>query len=310
MYVAAFFGLGRDPVAHVRTLFASPDDPAGVVLPIGIFRDDPRLGYTHVPLRSGRHKKAEFDVTYSIDAASCRVTPDPLEARGSVLVLGDSFTFGHGVADIEAYPAVLGASYWRTYKVRNCAGMGWGTGQAALLVDGALATSSRPTAIVYAWIWPNSQRNYLRRSWLTLQNQFKRRNVHFELVGGRLRYEGTAGPELAIDDHAAGLPDKERALTLALVQHMATAASRASVRFHVVLLPWGDPAAPAAIDDDLVDFMRRHGIVFVDLRRLESKRSAGPLGLDRTAFFPVDGHPTPTWHATVAAALANHISLR
>src|SRR6185436_856486 len=180
-----------DPFTYLLRLLPRHDLAAR----LGIWRDDARLGYSYLPLSAGRHRTSEFDVRYSIDATGCRVTPDPPHAAGVVLVLGDSFTFGHGVADGEAYPAVLGTRYWRRHKVRNCGGQGWGTGQAALVADDALAGPSPPSLVLYGWVWPDASRNYLRRSWLKVQERYRRRNAHFEIVGGRLRYEGTAGLE-------------------------------------------------------------------------------------------------------------------
>ena len=313
VYIGLLLATGQEPFGSVRSLVAPPGEAANLakLTRIGIWRDDARLGYAHVPLATGRHRKvAEFDVHYSIDATGCRVTPDPAGSRGVVLVLGDSFTFGHGVADTEAYPAVLGARHWPMYKVRNCAGMGWGTGQAALIVDDALGRSPKPTVMIYGWIWPDAHRNYLRRSWLRKLSAINRRNVHFEVVGDRLRHEGTAGLELAMDDHTPELPGKERALTLALVGHMADAAAEASVAFYVVLLPYGNPAESIPINEDLVDFLRRRSIAFVDLRRLASNASPGPLSLDGTAFFPRDGHPRPAWHVAVAGAITAAIPLK
>lgn len=306
LYAACLLTTGHGPLGFARSRFT--DDPTRII-PTGLWRDDLRLGYAHVPLATGRHRKRDFDVVYSIDATGCRVTPEPATARGVVLVLGDSFTFGHGVADAEAYPAVLGARHWPGYKVRNCAGMGWGTGQAALVADDALAGTPRPALVLYGWIWPDSQRNYLRASWLKLQHRFKRRTVHFDLVGDRLRYMGTAGPELALDDNAPQLAAKERQVTLALIRHMADAASRASAALYVVLLPYGDPKIPVAVNDDLVALMRRSRIGFIDLRTLESRTLPGPLSLDGSAFFPTDGHPRPAWHVAVAATIAAKVPL-
>lgn len=270
-------------------LFFTPYEGAS----IGIWQADTQLGYAHVPLKVGRHQTDEFDVLYSIDARGCRVTPDPVKAHGTVLVLGDSFTFGHGVNDAEAYPALL-ANTWTGYKVRNCAGMGWGTAQAALVLDDALP--EKPSLILYAWIWPDLYRNYLRRSWLETLSRYGRRNAYFDLVDGRAVSKGTAGPENSIADDAPGLADKERNLTYALIRHMAEAA--ASVPFHVVILPYGG-ANP--ITDDLVGFLTREQIAFVDLR--------GPTE-EYGRFFPQEGHPMPAWHRAVAAALAKQIPLK
>ncbi|HEV8240573.1 MAG TPA: hypothetical protein VGS57_14485 [Thermoanaerobaculia bacterium] len=297
-----------DPLTYLRrlrNLSPWPDKAAR----LGIFRDDARLGYSYVPLATGRHRTSEFDVRYSIDATGCRVTPAPPRAKGVVLALGDSFTFGQGVADGDAYPAILGSRYWRRHKVRNCGGLGWGTGQAALVADDALAGPAKPSVVIYGWIWPDARRNYLRRSWLKIQNRYLRRIVHFEIVDGRLRYEGTAGPELGVDDDAPGLVAMESSLTLALVGHMARAAAARAAAFYLVILPYGDPATPMPIDEELIAYMRRNRIRFVDLRALESARSHGPLGVDRAAFFPLDTHPNAAWHAAVAAAIAERIVL-
>lgn len=260
---------------------------------IGIWQADERLGYAHIPLKTGRHQTDEFDVLYSIDARGCRVTPDPVKAHGTVLVLGDSFTFGHGVNDAETYPALL-ANTWNSYKVRNCSGMGWGTAQAALVLDDALP--EKPSLILYAWIWPDFYRNYLRRSWLETLSRYGRRNAYFDLVDGRAVFKGTAGPENSIADDVPGLADKERNLTYALIRHMTEAT--ASVPFYVAILPYG---AENPITDDLVEFLKRERIKFFDLR--------GHPHPDHARFFPKGGHPTPAWHRAVAKEIAARIPL-
>ena len=70
---------------------------------IGIWRTDPVFGYAHVPSTEGHHVLPEsFDVVYTIDGSGNRVTPRTTAPLARILVLGGSFSFGHGVEDDEA----------------------------------------------------------------------------------------------------------------------------------------------------------------------------------------------------------------
>jgi hypothetical protein len=73
---------------------------------------DPRLGWVLRPGARDRHRlDGNFDVEYRIDAEGFRETPSPDRARRTLWIFGDSYTFGFGVENEEAWPAVLARSH-------------------------------------------------------------------------------------------------------------------------------------------------------------------------------------------------------
>ena len=75
----------------------------------GLVRYHSRYGWTLTPGWEGRHRHAEYDVTYHIDRLGFRQQPhDPDPASPLTLVVGDSFTFGLGVEDDAPWVARLG----------------------------------------------------------------------------------------------------------------------------------------------------------------------------------------------------------
>jgi hypothetical protein len=97
----------------------------------GMVVPHPRRSYTLAPNWSGRMKGAEFDVGFRTDPLGCRIPSfeaggcagagDPSSTAGetggviddsprpfTILALGDSFTFGHGLEAEQAWPAQLG----------------------------------------------------------------------------------------------------------------------------------------------------------------------------------------------------------
>ena len=88
---------------------------------VGIWRPDDRLGFDHVAGASGVHRDEDFEVTYTLDETGARHVPGATDATsGSVLVVGGSFSFGHGVEDHEAWPAILATGAWSGWKVVYC----------------------------------------------------------------------------------------------------------------------------------------------------------------------------------------------
>ncbi len=100
--VASLFGvdayLGYRGMAH-----PNPDEAIQ-----SVYAPHPRLGWAPVPGATGRHQSpGSFDVVYGIDADGLRRVPNRGAARRRVWAFGDSFTFGVGVEDDEAWPSVL-----------------------------------------------------------------------------------------------------------------------------------------------------------------------------------------------------------
>ena len=82
---------------------------AGGNHPRHLFQPDPRSGYRLRPGFTGRQvgPGGEFDVPVEVDARGLRDPPHVAPPRPVALALGDSMTFGEGVAAGEAWPAVL-----------------------------------------------------------------------------------------------------------------------------------------------------------------------------------------------------------
>ena len=132
-------------VLDARTVLAEGD--------AGRYVHDDRLGY--VP-RAGH---AASGVT--IEADGKRSTGAPLPGA-PILAVGDSFTFGAEVADLETWPAQLQKITGR--RVLNAGVSGYGFDQIVLRAE-ALAPVYRPEAIVVAFIADDIRRTEMRRLW-------------------------------------------------------------------------------------------------------------------------------------------------
>ena len=268
---------------HARTLMdrGSPEEGAFIWVP------HPELGWCHRPSGGGTHKTRDFSVTYTIDDEGCRTTPSRSQSRGAIWLFGGSLTFGHGVHDSECYPAHLATRYWGDYRIRNYAVMGWGTGQAYLLLRKKLTERSLPKLIIYGWIDHHLCRNYLSREWLSEMRRRGMRNPHFEIEDGRLAYKGLA-------ELGTGLPESKRLLdqevrvSVGLLREMKTLCDKHSVPFFLVWLQREEARGPAV----MYAAAHEHGIPVIDASKVSSD------------YYPTDGHPTRAWHVAVAQFLA------
>lgn len=254
---------------------------------IGIFQEDPLLGFDHIPRSTGREKSFGFDVTYTIDESHCRVTRTPSSSRGTVLFLGGSFTFGYGVEDDENYPAILASEFWTDHKIRNRSVNAWGTVQAYVALKRELETEKLPIAVCYGWIENHSKRNYLRRSWLEVLGQ--RRNPHFEIERNRLVFKGLAGPEQGVEPSIL-LYEKEEEITQRLVAEMARICRTRGVPFFLLRLPEARVGGGVHLFTCSTDG--------APISVLNATQVIGPI-LDTS------GHPTPKLHLELARFIAD-----
>ncbi len=73
---------------------------------------DQHLGWVLRPGAVGRHSiDRNFDVEYRIDAEGFRETPEKGSPQRHFWIFGDSYTFGFGVENEEAWPAVMARRY-------------------------------------------------------------------------------------------------------------------------------------------------------------------------------------------------------
>ncbi len=292
---ALLLGLGIRPGALAQRVLAG-DREARI---FGIHRLDDTIGYTLVAGASFRHQERGFDVVYNVDGAGARRVPGSLPERPRVLVLGDSWTFGHGVEDEQTYSAHL-QSHWPDFAVRNLGVMGYGPAHALLTLERALATERAPTLVLYGWTPIHVPRSYVRASYL--ERTAGGRAPRFELEGGQLIYEGLADRSEALADGTRGLGKAEWARTVAAVERMATLSADRGARFVLLLLPGSDSMrAYARKSRRMRRAIDRGGIEFVDLEADPTFPKTDAL------FLPNDGHPNARWHDLVAGAIARRL---
>ena len=92
---------------------------------------DPLLGWRPRPRAVGRHREAQsFDVEYVIDEAGYKAVPNTGTPRARLYLFGDSYTFGHGVANDDTYANILAADHLPSdLHVLNAGVMGYGVEQ-------------------------------------------------------------------------------------------------------------------------------------------------------------------------------------
>jgi hypothetical protein len=101
-----------------------------------IFRPDERLIYAPIPGARGRHAAiGEFDVEYVIDERGRKAVPQSPDARRTVHVFGDSFTFGFGVANADTWPNLLKERLGEDVNVLNYGVIGYSLEQMHLALE-------------------------------------------------------------------------------------------------------------------------------------------------------------------------------
>jgi len=260
--------------------------------PVGIWAYDETLGYDHIPGAHGTHHGVWYRAEYTIDERKGRRIPCPEGPVGTVLFLGGSFTFGHGVSDRDAYPAVLAREFWKEWEVRNRAVMGWGTAQAWLALQEALAGADPPDLVAYGMIPDHIERNYIRASWVravTAGPYGKRGHPRVEIEGGKPVHRGLVEPGEGLPD-SPEVRDRELRLTLALLTAMRGLCEERGAGFVVLLLPRGP--IPVCWPPELIRGMERDGVPFLDLSGLPVNG------------IPYDGHLDAESHRAIAEAVA------
>lgn len=117
--------------------------------PTQFLEHDAALGWRNRPRYAGRHHTDDFDVAVCFDAAGARIAANaaaaPPGARGGVLAIGDSTTFGWGVEAEQTFAARLAGQLH--VPVQNFGVSGYGTDQ-QLLRLGALLAAHGPRLVV------------------------------------------------------------------------------------------------------------------------------------------------------------------
>jgi lysophospholipase L1-like esterase len=290
--------------------------------------DDPELRFENRPgaeqciVYPGAPGSPERRVVAHVNAQGRRgrlAAPAPAPGVLRIAAVGDSHTFGHGVADDEAWPAVLErelAAAGRPVEVLNCGVNGYDAEQ----VFASLAKRVQPCApdlVVYgffcndvavAGLAPVSRAalDPLPAESSAGTGILGRLRAHSRLVDlvamtfeRRARWTRWADAQAQLyDEHSEGWPRLRAALRRARERTEAGGA-----RFVVLLYPLLVPARTGLISTPahrkLSEFCASEGIPCLDLEPF----FAG-LDLDALRVHPLDMHAGPEAHRIVGAALA------
>lgn len=107
-------------------------NPAGQ-MDEGFILYDSRLGWKLAPGWQGQHSHYDFNVRYGVNSLGLRGNALDFSRPGSVMFLGDSFTFGLGVNDDEVFTERLNQSSDRNFL--NAGVPGYSNDQQLLLLD-------------------------------------------------------------------------------------------------------------------------------------------------------------------------------
>lgn len=277
----------------------------GPSTPFHIHRIDPRLGQVHIPNTVGRHKTGQFDVIYTINADGNRHTPGTESGNPVVEILGDSFSFGHGVNDDETYAAKL-QQHWPIFSIKNRSVMGAGASHALLTLKQDLQSDPQPPVkmVIYGWMWFHNGRSFPGKE--QLQAALGNVAPYFEVIDGEPVYRRL----LHIDDDLSFRPDnpemvleQEQVVIEALIKEMSQLCRERGIGFIVLMLPGKYDHRHDAAIAKLTPFLEKSAIEYINLHHDPAFPADSRDGL----FIPYDQHPDSRWHQAVADALAKRI---
>ncbi len=291
------------------------------------FTWDATLGWELLPGAQGRLESPEFDVAIRVNAHGERSDAEiPFErtpGKRRLLVIGDSFSFGHGVEAAQGAGRLRLESLLPASEVVNLAVTGYGTDQQVLRLE-KRGLAYQPDVVILGLFEGNVFRNVKRE-------QMGYPKPRFALRGGRLELEGVPLPRLGEGEtYAAAMPASrlwafagERAvelfrhlgfgeswpLTGAILDRFAADCRQAGAEPRVVLIPKDRAVdAPGWRGDihrrtlrKIAELAAGRGIATLDLTPLLAaalEKDGQPL------YFPVDGHWNAAGHAVAAQAIA------
>ena len=265
-----------------------------------------RPGFSAVDTISGRA------VAMSFDSLGIRVEAPGQQtdlAAPSVLFVGGSFTFGHGVQYGESFVGQLATRDHLPYQAVNLGVQGYGTDQSLLALEEYYPRFANVRAVVYTFICDHMRRNAVAdRRLLFPRDKFLGTKPAFRLTrDGRLEERAFAhryGGQPPFRLWALGRvlwtrhgPRAEPDLTLALVRAMKRYTEAHGSRF--ILVYWDQKSFG---DEKQCDDLRFSPSEF----DMIDTRHGTPPGW-RSWILPGDKHPSPPAHAYVADLLAREL---
>lgn len=297
------------------------------------FDHHPKLGWDLVPGTADRYTTPEFDIAIRISAEGLRSDrvygPAPAPGVRRAVVLGDSFTFGHGVEVEEGWVALVeaaGMEAGRPLEMVNLAVTGYGVDQMVLrLEERAVDGLAFSPEVVVAAIFLSDVFRVAQESHLGYHKP------HFVLDSSRpdgLRLMGVPVPEATSTDAGSGSlllrEIQERGLPLArhlgwgdswpvtgaLLGRLKEQVEAGGAKLVVVLLSGESAALGQGVRHKLtLSAMNRlqglvddQGIPSLDIT--QAFAASGKAHPEEALFYPQDGHWTLTGHAVAADAIS------
>jgi lysophospholipase L1-like esterase len=301
-------------------------------------------GWANTPSTTAVYGEPEFHFDVKHNALGFRGAEVPAAkppGKLRVLVLGDSFTYGIGVADDQTFSARLEALDPR-FEVLNSGVNGYGTAQELLLLrDQGMALRPDVVLVVFFWndlannymrdfprfrlqdgelIWPEpiavekaSVRPEQRRTWLRHSRVYRFVSDRLKIVGYRLKL--LLGIPLESREFV-NLGDREAAwqLTSALLRELRDRAASIGAQTLVASMPdqvqietgvtvLGLEPEEYDVQARLRESCAALGISFLDL--IPALQAGLPAG--EPLYYPKDRHLREPGHALVAQALAREL---
>lgn len=278
-------------------------------------RFDPELGWSYIPNRSAtqefgheRRKVTMYFDDLGLRVASTRDHADP--AAPTVLFVGDSFTFGHGVTYEESFIGQIRSRPDFPLQVINLGVQGYGTDQALLLLKRQFQ-KFKVKAVVYCFISLQVERNEIydvrilhpASRFLGTKPMFAlQRDGELFLAKAPQRYEDFSYSRLwaclEIFKQRWG-PRPTTLLTRTLIKEMKTYVESRSAKFVVIdwnqwssrpsKAPWREGEFPWGLDVDVI-----------------RPAASAPPGWS-SWIIPGDGHPDPRAHLFVSQLVASEL---
>ncbi|MEM6794313.1 MAG: GDSL-type esterase/lipase family protein [Acidobacteriota bacterium] len=290
------------------------------------FTHDPELGWDLVPGTRDAFATPEFDTEIAITSEGLRAPrvfgPATPPGVRRVVVLGDSFTFGHGVEVDQAWPALLDDAR-EDLEIVNLAVTGYGTDQQLLRFERRLE-DFQPDAVILGLFVGNIFRNARFEQLGYSKPRFDLRDGRLELVGvpvpegrplrGGSRLLGVLGrgSRTVLEHLGYG---EAWPVSAAILDRLAARCAERGAPLFVMILPkdqliYGSGPRRGLHERTLEvtrEMLAESQLPFLDLT--PALRQGAQRGGERL-YYPVDGHWSAAGHAVAAAALGRWLEER
>jgi hypothetical protein len=283
------------------------------------YEHDPDLGYRHKPSVKVEVRKKHgggvlYDVSYTTDKYSRRITVPKNDGEKALIFMGCSYTFGSGVNDDQTLPSQV-AALMPEYQVVNYGQDGIGAQHICeLLRTKAIHTQgiAKKAAVIYAFLHVHIRRAIgvepITRAfgknfpWYLLEDGKLVRKGRFSDRPGdwdwKLSYRRAHGIRNWYGEY---LIEEDAELVCALLGEARRLFESQfdSQGFYLLVFP----QRQGAYTDRVVEGCRKRGFTILDYRDL-----LGDMKNEDDFFIPHDGHPLPSTYRMIAERIRDDLA--